>query len=293
MESLELRIFKEVAYTRSITKAAENMGYVQSNITAHIKKLESELNTILLIRTNKGVELTQEGEILLQQAEKIISLIDETARSFKHVTTPLNIGTTQTIAGYLLPQCLAKYHKQFPDISIAVHTLDQNIFDTGLGNGELDCIITNNSKRILQGKQIFQYPEELLLIAPFSCQSLEQIEQYPVIVNNIEACPYRKTLLNWWNLHQIKPPVIIEIDTVEAILNMVENGAGISLLPGISIFNRQKIKTFYIEELQTTSIHMWIGKHNKLSSFNDLINIIKEQLKRVSYENKHCCIRDV
>lgn len=68
-ESLELRIFKEVAYTRSITKAAENMGYVQSNITAHMKKFESELNTILLIRTNRGVELTQEGEILLQQAK--------------------------------------------------------------------------------------------------------------------------------------------------------------------------------------------------------------------------------
>lgn len=37
MESLELRIFREVAYTKSISKTAENMGYVQSNITAHIK----------------------------------------------------------------------------------------------------------------------------------------------------------------------------------------------------------------------------------------------------------------
>ena len=42
MESLELKIFREVAKAGSISKAAENMNYVQSNITAHIKKLEKE-----------------------------------------------------------------------------------------------------------------------------------------------------------------------------------------------------------------------------------------------------------
>ncbi len=49
MKSLELRIFKEVTYIKSISKA----GYVQSNITAHIKKFEAELNTTLLIKHNK------------------------------------------------------------------------------------------------------------------------------------------------------------------------------------------------------------------------------------------------
>ena len=46
MESLELRIFREVAQESSISKAAENLNYVQSNITAHIKRLEEELGTI-------------------------------------------------------------------------------------------------------------------------------------------------------------------------------------------------------------------------------------------------------
>lgn len=50
MESLELRIFREVAQESSISKAAENLNYVQSNITAHIKRLEEELGTILFIR---------------------------------------------------------------------------------------------------------------------------------------------------------------------------------------------------------------------------------------------------
>ena len=117
MESLELRIFREVAYTKSISKTAENMGYVQSNITAHIKKLEGELNTTLFIRHSKGVTLTKDGEKLLYQAEKIISLLDKTLQSFQNNPKTLKIGTTQTIAGYLLPKCIIECQKCISDES--------------------------------------------------------------------------------------------------------------------------------------------------------------------------------
>lgn len=109
MESLELRIFNEVAHSKSISKAAENMGYVQSNITTHIKKLETELNTTLFLRHNKGVTLTKDGEKLLRQSEHIISLLDNTVNSFRITSKSIKIGTTQTIAGFVLPQCLIEY----------------------------------------------------------------------------------------------------------------------------------------------------------------------------------------
>ena len=279
MESLELRIFKEVAYAKSITKAAENMGYVQSNITAHIKKLEAELNTTLLMRNNKGVALTHDGEKLLFQAEKIISLLDETSLSFKNSADSLKIGATQTVAGYLLPQCLMKYKNKFPNVSISVHTLNHNILSSQLGNRQLDCIITNSSEDFIQGKQIFQYQESLLLIAPASCQYLDEVIRYPIITNALESCPYRKILLNWWYLHQSILPEIIELDTVEAILNLVSNGGGISLLPKNVLCGRQDIRTFFIEELQSTSIHMWVAKDKHPSEYTALKNILEEELK--------------
>lgn len=97
------------------------------------QKLEAELNTTLLVRNNKGVALTHDGEKLLLQAEKIISLLDETSRSFKYRVKSPKIGATQTIAGYLLPQCLMKYKSKFPNVSISVHTLNQNILSSQLG----------------------------------------------------------------------------------------------------------------------------------------------------------------
>lgn len=260
MESTELRIFREVAHTKSISKAAENMGYVQPNIPAHIKKLEAELKVSLFIRHNKGVALTRDGEKLLGQADKIIALLDRTSRLFKDAARSLHIGATQTIAGYLLPLFLVEYQKKFPDISISVTALRQNTLEAQLINGQADCIITNNAQDIPQGKEIFRQKEALMLITPGSCQSVEDIGSFPVVLNNIQSCPYRETLLNWRHSHETDVPHIIELDTVEAILNTVTMGGGITLLPKTTLQNRTNVNSFYIEELQTTSIHLWVLK---------------------------------
>ncbi|RKJ16706.1 LysR family transcriptional regulator, partial [Butyricicoccus sp. 1XD8-22] len=57
MDSHDLRIFKQVAELQSISKAAENLGYVQSNISQRIKSLEDELGIRLFVRNNRGVTL--------------------------------------------------------------------------------------------------------------------------------------------------------------------------------------------------------------------------------------------
>lgn len=279
MESLELRIFREVAHTKSISKTAENLGYVQSNITAHIKKLENELNATLFIRHNKGVTLTKDGEKLLYQAEKIISLLDRTLQAFQNNPKTLKIGTTQTIAGYLLPQCIIEYQKQFPNVSLSVSTHNQDNLERNLSNGQLDCVITNSSQNISQGKQIFKTQETLVLITPSSCHSQNDIWKYPVIINNIKSCPYREALLGWMSLHQSELPKIVELDTVEAILNTVAMGGGISLLPKNVLLGKQNINSFYIENLQSTSIHMWVKTDKLLSEYFVLKDIIQKQFK--------------
>ena len=285
MESLELRIFREVAHTKSISKTAENMGYVQSNITAHIQKLESELNTTLFIRHSKGVTLTVDGEKLLYQAEKIISLLDKTLQSFQNNPKTLKIGTTQTIAGYILPQCIIQYQKQFPNISLSVSTLNQDDLQQRLSNGQLDCVITNSPYNMTQANQILEFEENLMLVTPYLCNSINDIFKYPMIINHIKSCPYREALLNWWNLHQSKSPTIIELDTVEAILSTVAMGGGISLLPEYVLADKQNINSFYIEDLQYTSISMWIAMNKLPSEYLALRDILKKQI--TSKTEKH------
>lgn len=276
MESLELKIFREVAYTKSISKAAENLGYVQSNVTAHIKKLEDELNVSLLIRHSKGVTLTTEGEKLLYYAEQIISLMDMAKNSFNNSINELRIGSTQTITGYLLPQCLIEYQNKFPDISISVKTLNQIEMDEYLSKGMLDCIFSNSFHIFANAKEILRVKEKLTLVAPPFYTSIDSILNLPLVVNQINSCPYRITLLNWMSTHNPKMSKVIEFDTVEAIINAVSLGAGISLLPHNTLLNEQNINKFYLKELQTTSIKMWISQKSSLSKFIDLISLVKK-----------------
>ena len=281
MESLELRIFNEVAHSKSISKAAENMGYVQSNITAHIKKLENELNTSLFLRHNKGVTLTEDGEKLLEKSEHIISLLDNTVKLFvepQNLSKSIKIGTTQTIAGYVLPQCLIEYRNNFPNTSISVVIPNHSKMEKQLIKEELDCILTNSLHVFSNAQKIFQIKETLLLITPNSCKSLDDIYNFPVIVNHVESCPYRSALLNWLLLHYATLPNIIELDTVEAIINTVSMGGGISVLPQNTILDNHKINKFYIEDLQTTFISMWISKNKAASEYLSLKNIIEKAI---------------
>lgn len=202
-----------------------------------------------------------------------------TLHSFQNNPKTLKIGTTQTITGYLLPQCIIEYQKQFPNVSLFVSTLNQDDLERNLSNGQLDCVITNSSHHICQGKQIFKYQENLVLITPSSCHSQNDIWKYPVIINNIKSCPYREVLLGLWSLHQSELPKIVELDTVEAILNTVAMGGGISLLPQNVLLDKQNINSFYIEDLQSTSVHMWVATDKLPSEYFALKDIIQKYFK--------------
>lgn len=274
MESLELRIFREVARMKNISRAAENMGYVQSNITAHIKKLENELNTTLLIRHNKGVTLTEDGEKLLEYAEQVISLLDIILYTFHRDIKQFNIGATQTIAGYLLPQCLIEYQNRFPNTNLSIITSNQQDMNKQLEQKLLDCVITNDPHVFTNAQCIFTAKEVLSLITPKFCESISQIWQLPLVVNNLKSCPYRKILTDLF-LRESMPFKIIELDTVEAIINTVAAGGGISLLPKNVLQNKLTVNEFDIPDLEATSINIWIHKDSLPSDFITFKEIIE------------------
>lgn len=271
MESLELRIFIEVAHSASISKAADKMGYVQSNITSHIKKLETELATQLFVRHNKGVSLTKDGERLLYAAEKIITMLDETAHRFNNKEHTFRIGTTQTIANAILPKCIIKFHKHFPNTPISIQTYSHDSLMNNNSQEKIDCILTNRLQILDNYPLIFELPESLRIITPSTCQSLDDIEQLPVIVNSNEHCPYRELLLKWYYNQCTTPPKIIEFDTIDAILNMVKTGGGISLLP-ITVLNQST----EINRFNVNNKNSYIRMYQVNNKFSEEIHFFKQ-----------------
>lgn len=234
LEIRDLTIFVAVAHTGSITKAADRLGYVQSNITARIHHLENRLGTSLFHRHPRGVSLTSSGEILLRYAERILNLCLEAEQAVQDTTTPsgpLRIGTMETTAATRLPVILAEYHQQFPKVELSLMTGPTAHLINAVLNYEIDGAFVAGpiEHPLLENSAIIE--EELVLVSNREDTYDWSNLGHRTLVVFREGCSYRKKLEQWLDYNGIQSRTIIELGTVDGILGCVAAGLGISLVP--------------------------------------------------------------
>ena len=122
MEYSQLKAFYQVALSKNFSKAAEELFITQPTLSRQIAALEKELGLQLFIRKGRQAVLTDAGRRLFNYAEKILSLSSEARKEMADLndlsTGELTIGACTTIANYLLPEVLALFKRQNPDIKI-------------------------------------------------------------------------------------------------------------------------------------------------------------------------------
>ncbi|SFW47488.1 DNA-binding transcriptional regulator, LysR family [Pseudomonas sp. NFACC04-2] len=235
MELSQLRMLKTVCDTGSIARAAEVLHCVPSNITARLKSLERELGTPLFFREGRGLRVSPAGEVFLGYATKILGLTEEARRAVNPSHTPsgpLRIGAIESSATGRLPQLLAKYHAQYPQVSLELSTgtWAQLLDDTQ--HHRLDGVIVAVDVERPGLKRAVMYREDLMLIASESHGPLRNAAdlQGKAIFMWPPGCPYRFALEQWLLRHdQVQP--IISIASYGAIVGCVSAGAGVSLVP--------------------------------------------------------------
>lgn len=104
MEINDLKIFKSIVRFNSTVKAADSLGYVQSNISKRLTKLEEELGKTLFYRTNKGMVLTEDGEEFLRYVDTLLATISDMETNFLGNKSKMRLGATQTITKNYLRQ---------------------------------------------------------------------------------------------------------------------------------------------------------------------------------------------
>jgi DNA-binding transcriptional LysR family regulator len=127
MELSDLVTFSTVARTGGVTRAADELNTVQSNITQRVKALEAEIGVALFERHSRGMTLTGAGRRLLPYAQRMVALSREAmlaAREDGEPKGPLAIGSMETTAAVRLPSLLAEFHRRFPAVPFELGTLD-------------------------------------------------------------------------------------------------------------------------------------------------------------------------
>src|SRR5580704_1470561 len=236
MDAADLRVFEAVARLGGMSRAAEELHTVQSNVTSHIRQLEERLGTPLFHRHARGVDLTPAGQRLLPYALRVTLLLNEARRAVLDDGTPqgpLVIGSLETTAAVRLPGFLSNFVEAHPQVDLTLQTgttceLLEQVLDQRL-EGAFVCGPVAHSE--LEAEQYFA--EELSLLTALQVGSWDQLARQGEvrIVVLRRGCSYRQRLEDILTRRGIPAPRVLAFGTLEAVLSCVASGMGVTLMP--------------------------------------------------------------
>ncbi len=230
-----LEIFKAVAEEASIVRAARRLHRVQSNVTTRIKQLEDKLGAQLFHRRNRRMQLTDEGRVLLEYANRLLGLSDEALSAVRNRQPggSLRIGTMESTAASRLPPIFARYHGQFPQVRLDVTTGTTGALIDKVKAGELDAAFVAEAAQDPSLESRPFVDEELVLIGPaVKGQPGAQIRlEGSTLIAFSAGCAYRHRLEAWIASRSAVPARIMEFSSYHAIVSCVAAGMGIALVP--------------------------------------------------------------
>ncbi|WP_125763019.1 LysR family transcriptional regulator [Companilactobacillus hulinensis] len=231
MNTDTLKMIIAIVQTGSISGAAQQLGYAQSNISARVHQLEEELKTTIFYRTNRGVILTDAGKKFYDRAINIVSLTDDTINQLKHpknVEGNLKIGTLQSASATFLPPILTNYYRNFPKVRLAIQTGNPMDNIRKVLDYELDGTVIGENIDRSGFISIPLTTEELCLVS--ANPGTPDLKTASFLVFTV-GCIYRETTEAWLHSQDIPLHHPIEFNYLDAIMASVCAGLGISVVP--------------------------------------------------------------
>ncbi len=232
-----LEIFRAVAAEGGVTRAAERLQRVQSNVTTRVRQLEADLGATLFLREGKRMALTPEGEVLLGYADRLLALAEE-ARQALRPGRPggrLRLGSMESTAASRLPAPLARLHGQWPGVALELSTgPTQELLDR-LRAHALDAVLValppgQAADAALDTQPVFT--EELLLVLPSGHPPVSgpQDVQPGTLAVFGPGCTYRRIAQDWL-APRPQPMQLLELGSYHAILACVAGGGCVGVVP--------------------------------------------------------------
>lgn len=245
MELRQLRIFAAVAREGSFTRAANLLGYAQSNVTAQIQLLEEEFQTRLFERLGKRIALTAEGELLLEHAQRLLSYaadIQDLMTSSAEPGGQLTIGIAESLCLFKLPSLLREYSLRYPRVRLIIRQGTPADFHQWLRSNQADLAFSLDEAVREKDMTVKVLCEEPMVMVgspdhPLTrrgSMELADIARESFIFAE-QNCSYRSAIEKKLADLEIKPASSYEFDSIEAIKQFVQSGLGIALLPGAAV----------------------------------------------------------
>ena len=243
MELRHLRYFLAVAEALNFTKAAEQLRIAQPALGRQVRDLEDEIGVDLLKRSPRGVTLTAEGRLFLEEARDVLRRADESVKKVRALARgeygELHIGYAPTPTVEILPPALAAFQKAVPGVKVLLHDMSSDEIVDGVRNGGLQLAVTPwlAAERVpdLEFELLKDYPICAVLptdhpLARLKAIPLEKIAAEPLVTLNRKNYPAAITQLETlFRPLGVKPQIALECDSGSSLIAAVESHRGIAL----------------------------------------------------------------
>lgn len=240
MEIRHLRLIKEVAETKSLTKAKDALFLSQSALSHQLKEIESKLGTNLFHRVNKQLILTNAGKMVLASAERVLSDIEQTELSIKKYvsghTGNLRIATQCYTCYHWLPTLMVDFKKEFPNVEIEIFLDDNSDVEDQILKGKIDMAVIYESSDRANIKYHELFRDEVFALVPKGHPWTEKpfVEAKDFADENVIIHSYPLESVSLFSQvlipEGVSPRKVMQVQVTEAVVEMVKAGMGVNVM---------------------------------------------------------------
>ncbi len=285
MLNFRLQVFYTTAKRLNFTKAASELFITQPAVTKHIHELESHFKLKLFDRNGSKVALTDAGKLLLQHTEKLMVYYKELEFDMNALTHQhkgiLKIGASSTIAQYVLPEILAKFHQQFTDVKIQLISGNTEYIEQALINKDIDLGLIEGRSKSPQISYTHFLDDELVLVCNHNNQSLKNT----LSVNDLKDYSFLLREPGSGTLeviaHSLKEagvkisdlPLEMQLGNIESIKAYLQNSNCVAFISVHAILKELKYNKLKIIDVENLSIErplFFIQKQGDVAKLPDI-----------------------
>ena len=265
MEFKQLEAFVAVVDYGSFSEAARKLYLTQPTISAHVRSLEEELHTKLILRTTKKTTITTRGYQLYDSAVRMLEIRNNLLENFTGVQKHMIDLAASTIpSSYLLPEILAAFGKTHPDIYFHSIQADSAESINRVLDGTVDLALVGQNTRDETCVFLPFCQDELVIATPITNHYLglqnksvtfENFIKDPIIIRE-KGSGTKKEMNLFLEQIGVTPNdlnVIARMNDLEGIKKSIVNGLGISILSARSAIDLQKTKQILLFPLEESA----------------------------------------
>lgn len=272
VEYKNLTYILKVYECESITKAAEQLYISQPALSNYINKVEKELGAKIFDRTTKPISLTAAGQLYIQTAKEVMSLLSSLEDGIQKINTyqmgKISVGIPSTRGSYMLPHILPAFSEKYPGISVEVVEGNSQYLLKCLQEHLVDFIIVPTLGDFSQYQVYPIYTEELFLIVSPNHQlknisrdcitSFKELSELPFILLK-KGQGIRNAVDTLFEQYQVTPPVVLETTRNETAYRLATAGVGACIIPNMTFRYVKPLNKVERYSLGQTGIKWSIG----------------------------------